>query len=454
MTYLPSPAEAAVAAEPLTPASRRPHQIGTPSRPHGWLAPVLLGSAAALGAAALYTAKQTREAERKYPPVGRFMDVDGVRLHYIEQGTGEPLALIHGNGTLIQDFTINGLVDRLSEHYRVIVIERPGYGYSERPRWLWTPRAHATLYEHALHQLGVEQAIVLGHSWGTMVAISLALQAPALVRSLVLLSGYYFPTARMDVVLSSPNAVPGIGDALRHTISPPLSRLMLPGGIRAMFAPAPVPEHFDRLFPKELMLRPLQLRASAEDAALMTPSVMELEQHYRDLKLPVVILTGGDDQIADVDRQSRRLHQEIPQSELTVLPGLGHMVHHLAPDAVIKAIDRAAELANVTLPLRRLWRRVLLMRSGQRPHEHLERASDLRALGGTLLVPTSRVFCCPVGAATCPVLQRFFDGQARLSQLSAEAARDAKQRIEEATFALKHGDAAALDKGRQPPRAA
>src|SRR3954447_18474248 len=316
-----------------------------PQGPHGWLAPAAVGTAAALGAAALYTAKMTRDAERKHPPIGRFLEVDGVRLHYIERGQGEPLALIHGNGTLIQDFTANGLVDRLSERYRVIVIERPGYGYSTRPRGLWTPRAHASLYEHALHQLGVERAIVLGHSWGTMVAVSLALQAPTLVRSLALLSGYYFPTARMDVVLSSPHAVPGIGDALRHTISPPLSRLMLPGGIRAMFAPAPVPERFDRLFPKELMLRPIQLRASAEDAALMTPSAMELQEHYRDLKLPVVILTGGDDQIADVDRQSKRLHEEIPQSELTVLPGLGHMVHHLAPDEVIKAIDRAAELA-------------------------------------------------------------------------------------------------------------
>src|SRR4051812_48250619 len=321
-----------------------------PQGPRGWLAPALVGTAAALGAAALYTAKMTRDAERKPPPIGRFLDVDGVRLHYIERGTGEPLVLIHGNGTLIQDFTVNGLVDRLSERYSIIVFDRPGYGYSDRPRGLWTPRAHATLFEHALAQLGVEQAVVLGHSWGTMVAVSLALQAPTLVRSLVLLSGYYFPTARMDVVLSSPNAVPVIGDALRHTISPPLARLMLPGGIRAMFAPAPVPEHFDRLFPKELMLRPIHLRASAEDAALMTPSVMELQEHYRDLKLPVVILTGGDDQIADVDRQSRRLHDEIPQSELSVLPGLGHMVHHLAPDQVIKAIDRAAALADMVSP--------------------------------------------------------------------------------------------------------
>ena len=94
----------------------------------GWLAPAVLGAAAALGAAALYTSRKTHEAEHKYPPVGRFLSVDGVRLHYIERGTGEPLVLIHGNGTLIQDFTINGLVDRLSERFRVIVIERPGYG--------------------------------------------------------------------------------------------------------------------------------------------------------------------------------------------------------------------------------------------------------------------------------------------------------------------------------------
>src|SRR4051812_30173505 len=106
----------------------------------------------------------------------------------------------------MQGFTVNGLVDPLSGRYRVIVFDRPRYGYRTRPRGLWTPRAHATLFEHALAQLGVERAIVLGHSWGTMVAVSLALQAPTLVRSLVLLSGYYFPTARMDTVLSAASA--------------------------------------------------------------------------------------------------------------------------------------------------------------------------------------------------------------------------------------------------------
>src|SRR3954470_19375669 len=112
-----------------------------------------------------------------------------------------------------------------------------------------------------------------------------------------------------------------------------------------MFAPAEAPERFDREFPKELMLRPSQLRASAEDAALMTPVAVELQEHYRELRLPITIITGADDQIADVNRQSERLHRELPHSELIVVPGMGHMIHHLAPDAVLTAIDRASESA-------------------------------------------------------------------------------------------------------------
>jgi pimeloyl-ACP methyl ester carboxylesterase len=319
------------------------------SSPWRWLTPVLAGSAAALGAAALYNRQRTGAAERKAPPVGRFLDVDGVRLHYIERGEGEPIVLIHGNGTMIQDFTVSGLVDRLASRYRVIVFDRPGYGYSSRPRRLWTPRAHAKLFQRALKQLGVEQAVVLGHSWGTLVAVALALECPPLVRSLVLASGYYYPTLRADTFLFSPPAVPVIGDAMRHTISPLVARAMMPGLIKQMFAPAEVSERFERLFPKEMMLRPSQLRAAAEDAALMTPSAMELQHHYRELRMPITIITGADDQIADVGRHSERLHRELPQSEFIALPGLGHMVHHLAPDAVASAVERAAQKAAAAL---------------------------------------------------------------------------------------------------------
>ncbi|MCJ2118376.1 alpha/beta hydrolase [Methylobacterium sp. J-001] len=315
----------------------------SPSRP--WLVPTLVGSAAALGASALYALAATRKAEQRTPPIGQFMTVDGVRLHYIERGHGEPLVLIHGNGTLIQDFLVSGIVDDLAKRYRVIIFDRPGYGYSDRPRGLWTPRAHATLFAKALERLDVSRAVVLGHSWGALVAVALALQAPQLVRSLVLASGYYYPTLRADVILTSPVAIPGLGDLMRYTVSPLAGRLMLPALIKGMFAPAAVPERFDRAFPKAMMLRPLQLRASAEDAATMTPAAAELQHHYRDLTLPVVIITGGDDQIADVGRQSQRLHRELPGSTFMVIPGMGHMIHHLAPDQVVAAVARASEPA-------------------------------------------------------------------------------------------------------------
>ncbi len=328
------------AVKPALPSHPSQASISTRWR---WLVPLLAGSAAALGAAALYTRRQTRDAERRYKPIGRFLTVDGVRLHYIERGEGEPIMLIHGNGTMIQDFTVSGLVDRLAERHRVIVIDRPGYGYSARPRHLWTPRAHAKLFRKALEQLGVEKATVYGHSWGTLVAVALALEAPELVRGLVLGSGYYYPTLRADTFLLSPPAIPVIGDAMRYTISPLIAQAMLPGMIKQVFQPAAVPERFDRLFPKELMLRPLQLRAAAEDAALMTPSVMELERHYGELTIPVTIIAGADDQIADVGRQSARLHRELPGSEFISLPGLGHMIHHLDPDAVADAVVRMAQ---------------------------------------------------------------------------------------------------------------
>lgn len=304
----------------------------------------LWATAAVLAATALIVRQQARRAERNSPPLGQFLEVEGVRLHYVERGQGQPLVVFHGNGSLIQDFAVSGLIDRAAERYRVIIFDRPGYGYSERPRHtLWTPEAQAALLHRALHRLGVERPIVVGHSWGTLVALALALDYPTDVQSLVLLSGYYFPTARLDVGLFSPPALPIVGDVLRYTLSPVLSAVLWPGIRRQMFTPAPVPPHFKETFPVGMLLRPSQLRASAQESALMIPSAHRLSHRYGELTLPVVILAGAGDQIADVGRQSLHLHQALPQSELRLVPGVGHMVHQSAPDQVMAAIGAAAQ---------------------------------------------------------------------------------------------------------------
>ena len=100
--------------------------------------------------------------------------------------------------------------------------------------------------------------MVLGHSWGTLVAVALALRYPRNVKALILASGYYYPTARADVLLLSAPAVPLIGDILSHTVSPILSRLMWPFLLRKIFGPRPVPKKF-KGFPEEMAVRPYAL---------------------------------------------------------------------------------------------------------------------------------------------------------------------------------------------------
>ena len=84
---------------------------------------------AALGVSAVHAQFAARRAEREHPATGSFVTVDGVRLHYLDPGrTGPTVVLLHGNGTMITEMEISGLVDRLAESHRVVVFDRPGFG--------------------------------------------------------------------------------------------------------------------------------------------------------------------------------------------------------------------------------------------------------------------------------------------------------------------------------------
>jgi pimeloyl-ACP methyl ester carboxylesterase len=296
----------------------------------------------ALAAMALLNRQLAKKAEHDNPAAGRFLDVNGVRLHYVERGSGEPLILLHGNGSMIEDFESSGLIDLAANNYRVIVFDRPGFGHSDRPRHVvWTPDAQAELIMNALGRLNVSNAIVLGHSWGASVAVALSLKYPDLVRGLVLASGYYYPTARLDVIAMGTPALPLVGDILSHTLSPLISRAIWPLMMTKIFGPRSVPEKF-RAFPKEMALRPSQIRASAAEAAMMIPDAIMLRNQYADLKMPVVIIAGEQDRLIDIDTQSARLHSDIRQSRFREVAGNGHMIQQTATDQVMSAIREVA----------------------------------------------------------------------------------------------------------------
>lgn len=311
------------------------------------LGSIALASAAVLAATAIQATADAKRAEREHPPRGLFLDAGGIRLHHVSAGEGPPVVLLHGNAVTAEDWLASGVFARLAARHHVVAFDRPGYGYSERPRdRIWGAEAQAAVLAEAFARLGLGKPVVVGHSWGALVAVALGLDHPDAVSGLVLAGGYHYPTARADVAVFSPPAVPVLGDVIRYTAGPLVGRAIAPAMIRRMFAPRPVPGAFLEAVPVGLMLRPWQIKASAEDAASMTPRAAIAAPRYRELgRVPVAILAGAEDGIVDVGRHSVRLHHDVPGSELRVLPGLGHMVHHGAPDIVASAVARVADRA-------------------------------------------------------------------------------------------------------------
>lgn len=304
-----------------------------------WLTPALVYGGAALFGAALYQKKQSAAAEQAHPPIGRFIEVDGSRVHYVDVGSGPPVVLLHGVGSTLEDWFVCGLVDELTPHHRVIALDRPGYGYSARSRRIgWTPERQARILARMLHRLGAHDALVVGHSWGVLPALALTVQHRGFVRALVLLGGVFYPGAPVAGFGRHVPSVPVLGPLARLTLAPALARAAMPRLVDAVFEPQPPTPRFRAQFPSALATRSGQLRASADDLAMTDDATRRLSRHYPRLDRPLTVVAGSGDAIFDPDRQSRRFADASPHARLIIVPGAGHMVHHSATARIAAAI--------------------------------------------------------------------------------------------------------------------
>ena len=251
------------------------------------------------------------------------------------------MVLLHGNVVTAEDWVLSGVLDRVADagtgsspSTAPATATATGHAARRGP-----PRRRPTFSAARFARLGIERPVVVGHSWGTLAALALALADPAAVRGLVLVSGYYHPTLRADALLVAPAAVPVLGDVLRHTVSPLFGAATMPLLLKGMFAPLPVPERFQQGFARGMAVRPLQIRAEAEDGAGMAREVAAMRDRYGELHLPVMIMAGSEDQVVDVGRHAVRLREQIPHGELRLVPGAGHMVHHAVPGQVAEMIE-------------------------------------------------------------------------------------------------------------------
>ena len=284
-----------------------------------------------------------------YPPTGRFVEAGGTRVHVHAAGRARADAptviLIHGASGNSRDFSFD-LTDRLDDSYRVLAMDRPGLGHTPPLHTRGeSPLEQAALLDAAAGALGVERAVVVGHSYGAAVAMAWALEHPERVAGVVSLAGATMPwpggLGPWYTIASS-----GIGGA---TVVPLVSALAPPAvarnAIESVFAPQEPPEGYAQYIGIGLSLRPRTLRASARQVNALKPYITAMAERYHRLDMPVEVVHGTKDTIVPLKIHGARMVELIPGARLTPLEGVGHMPHHARPEVAVAAIDRVADRA-------------------------------------------------------------------------------------------------------------
>jgi len=306
---------------------------------------VLIGLVAALLLGGwIATRAMTASVEQRFPPQGEFRTVEGVKLHMLVRGLGRPVVLLHGANGAVQDWVASGLVDRLAQSYRVIVVDRPGHGYSERPPGVATPDVQARLVRGVLRQLGIEKPILVAFSWAGSLVLAYALEWPDEIAGVVSLAGaaYPWPTP-VNAIYRWPNT-PIIGPLFVHTVAMPLGNALIDGFAASAFSPSAVPQSYGTSG-LPLALRPKSYAANAQDIETLKPFLLQQSERYPTLKPPIRILHGDSDSVVGLEIHSRALAAASPQVRLEVVPGAGHLLHYVAQDRVIATVDELAKAA-------------------------------------------------------------------------------------------------------------
>jgi pimeloyl-ACP methyl ester carboxylesterase len=297
-----------------------------------------------LAGLALFSAWTARQVEKRLPPHGHFIEVDGARIHFLDEGAGPTLLLIHGLAGQTRVFT-HSLLDKLKSEYRVVILDRPGCGYSTRARRASAAiSAQARTIAHFIEKLGLERPLVVGHSLGGAIALSLALDHPDRVGGLALLAplthaqGEIPPLFRGLAVKSS---------FMRHfigwTSAIPLSIRNRAFVLDQAFGPQPVAADYGTLGGGMLNLRPHSYVNASRDLMATTEDMPHMQERYHQLTIPVGMLFGTHDRLLDHIKHGTAMAAKVAGLDLELIEGGGHMVPISSVDRTVAIIARVAQ---------------------------------------------------------------------------------------------------------------
>ncbi len=304
---------------------------------------------------------RVNQAEQAFPPIGQFITVTGgARVHYIQAGEGPDVVLIHGAGGNLRDFKFE-LFDRLTDHYRVTAFDRPGLGYTDRYPGIpdspfategESPQEQALMLREAARALGLEKPIVVGHSFGAIVAYAWAVagldeESPVNASAIVSFAGVAMPWPGDLGPYYTFN-----GSAFGGAVTITLIAAIVPTSkvedvIEGTFAPQNAPAGYAEYIGAPLALRPETFRANVRQVNTLRPHAVELSKRFPELTLPIEILHGTADTTVPIAIHSEKVIALTASAHLTRLDGVGHMPHHADPAAAVAAIDRAASRAGL-----------------------------------------------------------------------------------------------------------
>ena len=283
-----------------------------------------------------------QQAERAHPPIGEFSLVGGTRLHFTDAGSGPAIVLIHGASNSLLDFE-SSIAQPLRQSHRVIAVDRPGHGYSERPDGEWpSPAEQARLIHGLLAALGVESPIIVGHSWSGSVVLAYLLAYPDAAAGGVLIAGVSHPWQGGVAWYNELATVPLIGDIFVWTLIYPFGQLAMQSAIENAFEPNTVPPDYKRRIGIGLSLRPSAFSDNAEDVRRLSKYLVAQSQRYSEIDHPILLITGTNDDIVPSRNHADRLQVQIDGVERIDLENTGHVPHHAQTEKVATAIERFA----------------------------------------------------------------------------------------------------------------
>ena len=299
--------------------------------------------ALALAMLALITQAGVVAVQRAHPAQGRMIEVAGAVLHVLDVGPRDtaspPIVMLHGASSNLETMR-RPLGDLLAGQHRVILIDRPGHGWSPRAlRSDSTPAIQGRMIDEALEKLGIASAIFVVHSWAGALGARMALDYPDRVAGLVMLAPVAYPWRGGVGWYNKLVTTRLIGPLLAHTITLPLGYFVTEPGARNVFAPQTMPDGFVEDSATPLLLRPREFLANAWDLVTLKAAVIEQAPRYATIKAPVVVIAGDADKTVWPTIHSQPFAATVPHAKLILLPGVGHMVMYAEPDLVMHEID-------------------------------------------------------------------------------------------------------------------